>query len=315
MSLSIRQSVGAGGANQRDDVKLVQVLLNTHAAWTSPFTALKIDGQIGKNTTDAITRYQREAAGLRNPDGRVDPNGKTFRYLTMYLKPAQQAVVQQQVREGRMITGAPAVDKKTIESNAGLKDQIVKYHPSLKAEKQIVSEYSIQIIKMALKEAGLKTGVITSTIRTPEEQAAIMLANAKINSDKQINLYGDQGKSVLKVYEKNKSKSDVVNLMVAEIKRLEKEGERVSLHCVSEEVYLKHNVIDIGLNSMKAANPNFDSKKFGAALKKLKDEGYLEKLIDETRKSNSAWHFEIQVNKKTLVKYEQNTILNPTVWV
>ena len=315
MSLSIRQSVGAGGANQRDDVKLIQVLLNTHAAWTFPFTALKIDGHIGKHTTDAITRYQREAAGIKNPDGRVDPNGKTFRYLTMYLKPAQQAVVQQQVREGRMITGAPAVDKKTIESNAGLKDQIVKYHPSLKAEKHIVSEYSIQIIKMALKEAGLKTGVITSTIRTPEEQAAIMLENAKKNLKKQYDLYEAAGESVLDVYKENKSASNVLSLMVAKIKALGEEGKRVSKHCVSNEAYLKRNVIDIGLNSMKAANANFEPKKFAAVLKKLRDDGYLEILIDETAISNSAWHFEILVNKKALVKHEQNTILNATAWV
>ena len=168
---------------------------------------------------------------------------------------------------------------------------------------------------MALKESGLKTAVITSTIRTPEEQAAIMLENAKKNLDKQYDLYGDSGDLVLDVYKENKSKADVLKLMIAEIKRLESSGERVSKHCVSKETYLRHNVIDVGLNSMKAANSSFDQKKFTAALKKLKDEGYLEVLIDETMKSNSAWHFEIQVNKKALVTYERNTIFNATAWV
>lgn len=315
MSLSIRQSVGQGGVNQQQDVKLIQVLLNTYVAWRSPFTPLKVDGYVGKNTTDAIVRYQREAAGIKNADGRVDPYDKTFRFLTMYISPAQEAVIRQQVREGRMISGAPAIDNKTIDKNAGLKDQIVKYSPSLKADKHIVSEYSIQIIKTALKESGLKTAVITSTIRTPEEQAATMLQNAKKNLKKQYSLYGMTGDAVLKIYEKNKLKSDVLNLMATEIKRLEAEGKRVSQHCVSKEVYLKNNVIDIGLHSMKAANLNFDSKKFAAALKKLKDEGYLEVLIDETMKSNAAWHFEIQVNKKALVTYEQDTILNTTAWI
>ncbi|MBI3188191.1 MAG: peptidoglycan-binding protein, partial [Gammaproteobacteria bacterium] len=96
-----------GGANQSDDVKLIQVLLNTYAAWKSPFSSLKIDGAIGTNTNNAIKKYQREAAGLINPDGRVDPNGKTFRYLTMYLKPEQEAIVKKQVKMGVMITGAP----------------------------------------------------------------------------------------------------------------------------------------------------------------------------------------------------------------
>ena len=142
-----------------------------------------------------------------------------------------------------------------------------------------------------------------------------MLANAKKNLKKQTDLYGINGDLVLSIYDANKSKSNVLDLMTAEIKRLEKEGERVSKHCVSKETYLKHNIIDIGLNSMKAANANFEPKKFAAALKKLWDEGYLEMLIDETMLSNSAWHFEILVNKKALVKYEQNTILNATAWV
>jgi hypothetical protein len=59
----------------------------------------------------------------------------------------------------------------------------------------------------------------------------------------------------------------------------------------------------------------FDAKKFGATLQKLKDDGYIETLIDETMKSNSAWHFEIRVNKKALPKYESNTILNPVSWI
>jgi peptidoglycan hydrolase-like protein with peptidoglycan-binding domain len=312
MSLSIRQSVGIGGVNQRDDVKLIQVLLNTYAAWKSPFTTLKVDGSIGTNTNNAIKKYQREAAGVINPDGRVDPNGKTFRYLTMYIKPEQEAVVKLQARDGRMLANAPVIDNNVLQKNAGLKGQTVKYSSSISAEKQIVSDYSMQIIKMALKEAGVTTGVITSTIRTAEEQAAVMLKNAKMNIKKQYSLYGTDGDLVLKVYEKNKSKldSEIEKLMVAKIQELAKNGKRVSKHCVSKDVYLEHNVIDIGLNSMKAANKNFDAKKFTAALQKLKDEGYLETLIDETMKSNTAWHIEIKVNKKVLPSYEANTILN-----
>ena len=119
MSLSIRQSVGQGGVNQQQDVKLIQVLLNTYAAWRSPFTPLAVDGYAGKNTTDAIMRYQREAAGITNADGRVDPHGKTFRFLTMYVSPAQEAVIQRQVRDGRMISGAPVIDNKTINKTPG----------------------------------------------------------------------------------------------------------------------------------------------------------------------------------------------------
>lgn len=316
MGLTIRQSVGINGVNQQDDVKIIQVLLNTYTAWKSPFVRLKIDGDAGKNTKDAIKQFQREAAGSKNPDGRVDPGGKTFRYLTMYLKPVHTAVIQKQATVGQMLPGAPVVSKKTISTSAGLKEQAVVYS-GLAADKQIVSEYSIRVIKMALKESGVSVAVITSTIRTPEEQAKIMLKNAKKGLDKQYELYDKKGDTVLKVYEQNKSKSDadIIKLMVEKIEEWAKEGKYISKHCMSKNDYSKSNIIDIGLNSMKSRNPGFDSKKFTAALEKLKAEGYLEVCIDETMKSNSCWHIEIKVNKKALEKYDEGTILSTVSYV
>jgi hypothetical protein len=159
----------------------------------------------------------------------------------MYLKPEQEAIVKKQVKMGIMISGAPVIDKNTFKSNAGLNGLNVIYSSSLKADKQIASDYSMQVIKMALKEAGIKTGVITSTIRTPEEQARVMLDNAKKNLKKQYQLYGTSGDDVLKVYEKNSSKSDadIVNKMVAKIEELGEKNKRVSKHCVSLYVYKK----------------------------------------------------------------------------
>ena len=225
-----------------------------------------------------------------------------------------EPIIQRQIHTGTIINGAPLIDKKTILEHAGLKGLSVIYSSDLKKDKQIISNYSAEIIKIALKETGIKTAVITSTIRTPEEQASIMLENAKKNLKKQYQLYGTDGDSILKIYEKNKSKPDaeIKNKMVDKIKDLEKQGKRVSKHCVSKETYLQSNIIDIGLNSMKAAKKNFDPKKFTLALQKLKDEGYLDTFIDETMKSNSTWHIEITVNKKVLSSYEKNTILNTT---
>jgi hypothetical protein len=77
----------------------------------------------------------------------------------------------------------------------------------------------------------------------------------------------------------------------------------------------KINVIDIGLNSMRAANKDFDPKKFTTVVQKLKNDGYLDTFIDQTMKSNSAWHIEITVNKKALPGYDANSILNVTPFV
>ncbi|MEZ6079604.1 MAG: hypothetical protein R3C56_29235 [Pirellulaceae bacterium] len=73
-----------------------------------------------------------------------------------------------------------------------------------------------------MKNAGCSKGVITSTIRTPEEQVDIMYRNAKTNLAGQYSLYGSNGDAVLKVYEDNKQKpeAEVKRLMVAKVKEL-----------------------------------------------------------------------------------------------
>jgi len=65
----------------------------------------------------------------------------------------------------------------------------------------------------------MKAAVITSTLRTPEEQAAIMLKNAKIDLKKQYRLYGRSGDTVLKIYDENKGKADdeILELMIIKL--------------------------------------------------------------------------------------------------
>lgn len=89
MTTGIVQSVGINGVNQRKDVRIIQVYLSFFEAWKKKMEPLKIDGYAGKNTRNAIKQFQRQAIGMKNPDGRVDPNGKTFRYLTMYYDQEQ----------------------------------------------------------------------------------------------------------------------------------------------------------------------------------------------------------------------------------
>ncbi|MCH9680571.1 MAG: peptidoglycan-binding protein [Deltaproteobacteria bacterium] len=67
-------SVGAGGRNDSDDVKAVQHLLAD--AGVNPGA---IDGIAGSKTIAAIRKFQGRF--LSNPDGRVDPNGRTWREL------------------------------------------------------------------------------------------------------------------------------------------------------------------------------------------------------------------------------------------
>ncbi|MBL4608029.1 MAG: hypothetical protein JKY01_09410 [Pseudomonadales bacterium] len=249
---------------------------------------------------------------MTRPDGRVDPNGKTFRYLTMYLSIDEQSTIKNGLLNGTPVSKKIQINKQRIIDANGLLFQKVIYKNTIKTSERIVSEYSKAIIKVALKEAGMTVAVMTSTIRTPEEQSKIMLRNAKINLQKQYDLYGEVGKDVLKEYENNQKLSDkeVITLMVAKIKERERSGKRVSLHVCSEEAYKQLNIIDIGLASTQQQNKNFNKEKFTKALDSLHKEGYIERHIDETNKSNNCWHIEIKVGKKPIYNDISGSILN-----
>ena len=77
--MKLKGSVGAGGRNEEDDVRLVQSLLNRSLTSVEPL--LKVDGKVGPRTLQAIERFQRTKLGRCSPDRRVDPDGATFAML------------------------------------------------------------------------------------------------------------------------------------------------------------------------------------------------------------------------------------------
>ena len=78
----IGASVGTGGVNRPDDVKIVQTLLNLNIGRLTPLPPVDVNGQCGPSTVEAITEFQRTVLGLAQPDGRVDPGGGTLRKLS-----------------------------------------------------------------------------------------------------------------------------------------------------------------------------------------------------------------------------------------
>ena len=74
-------SVGKSATNRPADVRVIQALLNKQfIPGASP--TLKIDGKIGPKTIHRIEQFQKIALKFSAPDGRVDPNGRTFSGLT-----------------------------------------------------------------------------------------------------------------------------------------------------------------------------------------------------------------------------------------
>jgi len=83
--MAIEDSVGTNGKNLKADVKVIQAALNlvNNPKFKLP-KPLKIDGVISKHnsaTVSAIEAFQSQVVGLKNPDGRVDPNGNTLKTL------------------------------------------------------------------------------------------------------------------------------------------------------------------------------------------------------------------------------------------
>lgn len=87
MVLSTEGSVGEGGKNRPDDVRLVQSLLNRVPAVSGGSAApLAVDGLSGPKTIAAIRRYQQFHFGTA--DGRVDARNRTIRHLVPFVSQA-----------------------------------------------------------------------------------------------------------------------------------------------------------------------------------------------------------------------------------
>src|SRR5262245_29193369 len=81
MSYSIKKRVGPGAANEPDDVRVVQSLLQRHSEWLGELPAPLVTGTWDAKTGAAIVAFQREGAAVLKPDGAVDPNGFTLKRL------------------------------------------------------------------------------------------------------------------------------------------------------------------------------------------------------------------------------------------
>ncbi|MBX7221934.1 MAG: glycoside hydrolase family 104 protein [Blastocatellia bacterium] len=76
----LNYSVGRNAKNRADDVRSVQTLLNL-IPMNQLYGRVPSNGVCDMNTQNAIDFFQREVMGIRIPDGRVDPKGKTITRL------------------------------------------------------------------------------------------------------------------------------------------------------------------------------------------------------------------------------------------
>src|SRR5580765_7222814 len=76
----IKKSVGKGGKNEEEDVKVVQELLNKFAKLCE-YSKLDEDGEVGGKTLAAIAAFQEKVVMMARPDKLISPGGATIKKL------------------------------------------------------------------------------------------------------------------------------------------------------------------------------------------------------------------------------------------
>lgn len=158
----------------------------------------------------------------------------------------------------------------------------------------VVSEKTKAILRELAYKNGMNQIVVTSTLRTPEEQARAMYNN--ISNGKVIR-YAPPGAEVTKICQeglrKRLGRNQIIKNMVAKILEYDRKGLRVSLHCVSSDSYAKMNIIDLGINS-NGFNSTSRQRKFQAVCEQAKKEGKISRILSPlTNKGEPAFHLEI----------------------
>jgi hypothetical protein len=108
---NISASVGSGGVNRSADVLIVKRLLNQYLA-ANDEPPLAADGKVDVDTILTIQSYQLEVVGLANPDGKIDPGGKTWLALDsgQGLKPQLSGAAWWHANEAKYPNSASVAD-------------------------------------------------------------------------------------------------------------------------------------------------------------------------------------------------------------
>lgn len=101
----IKGSVGKKGDNNKEDIVLVQLLLNKFIiAGRLALPALVVDRVCGKKTIVAIKTFQAVFLGFKNPDGKVSAPGPTLTALTGDINQPQKGDPSESSRQAVLET-------------------------------------------------------------------------------------------------------------------------------------------------------------------------------------------------------------------
>jgi hypothetical protein len=156
---------------------------------------------------------------------------------------------------------------------------------SASARQDCISSATISLLKQIGAASDNRLLIITSTARTPNDQARIMFDNCiKLGIASQYKLYGQNGDKVIKVFEagikvKDFKRDDVIAKMETKIREIG--PGKVSKHCADPSTI---NVVDIPFSSIS------DKGKFRKAIEKHSPDP-IARFLEEGE--NKCFHLEI----------------------
>ena len=148
-----------------------------------------------------------------------------------------------------VLLGATAPRPARNGGNAKAKDVAITFGTN--ALQEAVTPYSRQVLEDILRAASLTSAMISSTSRTPAEQARVMYANCeKYGAEHQKGLYGRNGDKVIDVYVSSRTANKTAVRIREDMERKIKElgPTTVSRHASDPHVL---NVFDVAPSSIK----------------------------------------------------------------
>lgn len=176
----ITASVGKGGANRSEDVKIIQTLLNQNIIKLIPYLPVPISGNCDGQTISMIEEFQRRVLNQFNPDGKVEINGTTLTKLM------EGAPVADPVLTGLTLPAAAAKVLKEILKSAGISTAKVTSVSRTPAEQaRVMYENCVskgaQFNKDMYAAAGDKVVDVYIANKDKQRDVVIALMLAKIN--------------------------------------------------------------------------------------------------------------------------------------
>lgn len=143
----LQGSVGQGGKNNPDDVKVVQTLLREEFDYK-----VDISGTCDNKTITAISNFQATKLGVSKPDGRVDPGGKSWKGLNG--EGLQEAAIPGPMNKPNWIKVAESELGVTEIPGAEDNPRVIEYHSTTGGFRDDETPWCASFVNWVMNKAG-----------------------------------------------------------------------------------------------------------------------------------------------------------------